>query len=184
MSISGNPRTEDVQEVYGELRKIAAIHLGRGVRRPSIQATQLVHEAWIRLADQGWRSRTHFLALASRAMRYVLLDEVRARMAGKREGQWLRRSLEVGAAESLPGLATPLEQIVELNQALERLATEDPRKAKVVEMRFFGGMEFQEIAEALEVSLMTVKRDWRFSRAWLYTELSGGQGGPPPETPE
>lgn len=175
MNLSRDPRTEDVQAVYGELRKIAAIHLGRGVHHPSIQATQLVHEAWIKLADHGWRSRTHFLALASRAMRYVLLDAVRARMAGKREGQWLRQSLEAGPAGAMPGLATPLERIVELNQALDRLAAEDPRKARVVEMRFFGGMEFQEIAEALEVSLMTVKRDWRFSRAWLYTELSGEQ---------
>lgn len=173
MNLSRDPHTEDVQAVYGELRKIAAIRLARGVRHPSIQATQLVHEAWIKLADQGWRSRTHFLALASRAMRYVLLDAVRARMAGKREGQWLRRSLEARPADSMPGLATPLERIVELNQALDRLAAEDERKARVVEMRFFGGMEFQEIAEALEVSLMTVKRDWRFSRAWLYTELTG-----------
>ena len=146
----------DVAAVYGELHKIAVIHLSRGGKQPSLQATQLVHEAWLRLAGHGWKSRTHFLALASRTMRMVLIDAVRARMAQKREGEWER-----------------LEWIFEIDRALDELALKDERKARVVEMRFFGGLEFPEIAEALEISLSTAKRDWEFSRAWLFGRLAG-----------
>jgi len=166
---------DDVQEVYAELRKIAAIHLSRGARTPSVQATQLVHEAWLRLAGRGWNSRTHFLALASRTMRMVLIDAARARMADKRGGSQDR--LEWGPETEFTGasLSFPLDQNVEVDRALDELAARDPRKAQVVEMRFFGGLDFNEIAEALEISLATVRRDWEFSRAWLFSRLSPGE---------
>lgn len=161
----------DVAAVYGELHKIAVIHLSRGGRQPSLQATQLVHEAWLRLAGHGWKSRTHFLALASRTMRLVLIDAVRARMAQKREGEWER--LEWTPGGELAGVSVPVEQVIEIDRALDELALKDERKARVVEMRFFGGLEFPEIAEALEISLSTAKRDWEFSRAWLFGRLAG-----------
>jgi RNA polymerase sigma-70 factor, ECF subfamily len=169
--MSGWPPAErELELIYPELRKIAAFHLRRGVPHPSLQPTMLIHETWMRLGGNPAQSRTHFLALASHAMRKVLIDYIRARTARKRDGALKRLSLEAagepGQTESLS-----LPQVLALDQALERLAALDPRKAQVVEMRFFGGMEFAEIAEALGVSLITVKRDWQFSRAWLYEAL-------------
>lgn len=163
-------------EIYGELRRIAAIHLSRSLHKPSLEPTQLVHEAWLRLANRGWKSRTHFLALASRTMRMVLIDAIRARTAAKRYGNLERLELTPGFELACPELPLSAEQLLELDRALDELATQDERKAKVIEMHFFGGLEFQEIAEALEISLSTVKRDWQFSRAWLYTRLKGLEG--------
>lgn len=165
----------EAAEVYGELRKIAAIHLSRSARNPSLQATQLVHEAWVRLAGRGWKSRTHFLALASRTMRMVLIDAIRARNTNKRGGDWERLEIAPGFELANPAGALAPDQILELDRALDELASEDTRKAQVVEMHFFGGLEFQEIAEVLEISLSTVKREWQFSRAWLYSRLSGAK---------
>jgi RNA polymerase sigma factor (TIGR02999 family) len=164
---------DEISVVYDELRKIAAIHLSRAVRSRSVQATQLVHEAWLRMSGSSWRSRTHFLAAASRTMRHVLIDGLRARKTVKRGGG--QESLETtpGVELQLAGLTLPIEKLMELDQALTRLAELEERKARVVEMRFFAGMEFTEIGEALEVSLATVKRDWQFSRAWLYSQLTG-----------
>lgn len=164
----------DVAAVYGELHKIAVIHLSRSKRHPSLQATQLIHEAWLRLANHGWKSRTHFLALASRTMRMVLIDAVRARMAQKREGE--RERLEWAPDVEFAGasISLPMERIIEVDRALDELALKDERKARVVEMRFFGGLEFPEIAEALDISLSTAKRDWEFSRSWLFNRLGTG----------
>lgn len=162
-------------EVYQELQKIAAIHLSRGARQPSIQPTQLVHEAWLRLNGRGWKSKTHFLALASRTMRMVLIDAARARMAAKRSGSLERVTWTPGMEPA--SAAMPLESVIELDRALEELAAKDQRKARVVEMRFFGGLEFEEIGEALEISLATAKRDWEFARTWLFTRLSAGLSG-------
>lgn len=166
------PPTPDVDEVYSELRKIAAIHLSRSVRKPSLQATQLVHEAWLRLEGRGWRSKTHFLALASRTMRMLLIDAVRARMAERRGSGQQPLSLTEGVEFSTPSGAMPVERLIDLDRALHDLAAKDERKSQVVEMRFFGGLELEEIAEALDVSLATVKRDWEFARTWLYTRLT------------
>ncbi|MBS1825495.1 MAG: sigma-70 family RNA polymerase sigma factor [Acidobacteria bacterium] len=166
------PLTPDVDEVYSELRKIAAIHLSRSVRKPSLQATQLVHEAWLRLEGRGWSSKTHFLALASRTMRMLLIDAVRARMAERRGAGQQPLSLTEGVEFSTPSGAMPVERIIDLDRALHDLAAKDERKAQVVEMRFFGGLELEEIAEALDISLATVKRDWEFARTWLYTRLT------------
>jgi RNA polymerase sigma-70 factor, ECF subfamily len=165
------PAEQELELIYPELRRLAALHLRRGVPRPSLQPTLLIHETWMRLGAQPAHSKTHFLALASHAMRKVLIDYIRARTAQKRDGTWKRMSLEsMGEAGQAETLSLP--QVLALDQALERLAGQDARKAQVVEMRFFGGMEFGEIAEALDVSLITVKRDWQFSRAWLYEALS------------
>jgi RNA polymerase sigma factor (TIGR02999 family) len=162
----------ELESIYSELRKLAAFHLRRGVPRPSLQPTMLVNETWLRLSRQPWKSKTYFLALASHVMRKVLIDYVRARLAQKRDGAWSRVTLESSAEPHTAAFAIDLPQILAVDQALERLAELDRRKAQVVEMRFFGGMEFSEIAEALNVSLITVKRDWQFSRAWLYETLS------------
>lgn len=162
-----------VDEVYTELRRIAAIHLSRSSPRPSIQPTQLVHEAWLRLAGRGWSSKTKFLALASRTMRMLLIDAIRARMASKRHGGRMHLELTEHVEFAADGQTTmPIEQIIEVDRALTELAARDERKAQVVEMRFFGGLEFNEIAEALEISLATAKRDWEFSRSWLFARLS------------
>jgi RNA polymerase sigma factor (TIGR02999 family) len=168
----------DVGEVYVELRKIAAIHLSRSIHKSSLQPTQLLHEAWIRLANRGWKSRTHFLALASRTIRFVLIDAIRDRMARKRQGDRERLELSPGFELATPETPLNIDQLLELHRALDELAAEDSRKARVVEMHFFGGLDFSEIAEALEISLSSVKREWLFSRAWLYARLTG------PETPE
>jgi len=161
----------ELESLYSELRKLAAFHLRRGAPRPSLQPTLLVNETWIRLARQPWKSKSYFLALASGAMRKVLIDYVRARYAQKRSGAWARVTIESGAEPE--GLSVNLIDVLALDEALNRLTELDVRKARVVEMRFFGGMEFAEIAETLDVSLATVKRDWQFSRAWLYEALAG-----------
>ena len=156
--------------VYDELRRLAAYHLGRERANHTLQATALVHEAYLRLAAQGggrWRDRTHFIALASQMMRRVLVDQARARLRDKRGGGDLGLSLsEAGDLASGKDV-----QVLDLDQALDRLAQVDPRKAKLVEFRYFGGLTLEETAQALDTSLATAERDWRFSRAFLRREL-------------
>jgi RNA polymerase sigma factor (TIGR02999 family) len=160
----------DLESVYAELRKLAAFHLGRRAPQPSLQPTLLVNETWLRLARAPWKSKSHFMALASSAMRNVLVDYVRARLAEKRGREWTHISIDDG--DESEGMTFSLVQVLAVHEALERLSQLDARKARVVEMRFFGGMEFDEIADALNISLITAKRDWQFSRAWLYESLS------------
>jgi RNA polymerase sigma factor (TIGR02999 family) len=160
----------ELESIYSELRKLAAFHLRRGVPQPSLQPTLLVNETWLRLARQPWKSKSYFLALASSAMRNVLVDYVRARLAQKRGNALTRVSVDSGIEPE--GMTFSLVQVLAVDEALQRLSALDERKARVVEMRFFGGMDFAEIAETLNVSLITVKRDWQFSRAWLYEALS------------
>ncbi len=168
MSTETIPRAH-LESVYSELRKLAAFHLRRRAPQASLQPTALVNETWLRLAGQPWKSRSYFLAVASRAMRNVLVDHVRARLAEKRGREWTRVRLEGDEPE---GMTCSLVQVLAVHEALERLSQLDARKARVVEMRFFGGMEFDEIAGALNISLVTAKRDWQFSRAWLYASLT------------
>jgi len=169
MSSQPIPQT-DIERIYPELRKLAAIHLKRRAPQASLQPTALVNETWLRLAGHPWKSRSHFMAAASTTMRNVLVDYVRARLAEKRGGEWARVSIDGGSEPE--GMTFNLAQVLDVHEALERLSELDPRKARVVEMRFFGGMEFDEIADALNISLVTAKRDWQFSRAWLYDSLS------------
>ena len=168
--MSGEIPEPDLESIYGELRKLAAFHLGRRGPQPSLQPTLLVNETWLRLARRPWKSKSHFLALASSAMRNVLVDYVRARLAEKRGREWTHINIDDGNESE--GMTFSLLQVLAVHEALERLSQLDARKARVVEMRFFGGMEFEEIAEALNISLITAKRDWQFSRAWLYESLT------------
>jgi RNA polymerase sigma factor (TIGR02999 family) len=161
--------------VYEELRSIAAVHFRKGPASRTLQPTVLVHEAYLRLARETasrWKSRGHFLAVAAKAMRQVLIDHHRRRSAEKRGGRLERISLSIAE----PAVGAPAVDFLVLEEALERLEALDGRQARVVELRFFGDLSMQEIAEALDVSLGTVEKDWRVARAWLAREL--GKGDP------
>lgn len=153
--------------VYDELRAIARQRLS-GSAEKTVPATALVHEAWLKLVD-GDRAdvndRAHFLAIAARAMRFILVDRARARAAGKRAGGKPHVGIdEVQVADAQQAA----EDLIALHEALERLSGFDPRLGEVVEQRFFAGMEYAEIAAATGRSVPTVKRDWARARAWLY----------------
>src|SRR6058998_8212 len=156
--------------VYEELRRLAH-HFMEGQRPDhTLQTTALVDEAYLRLADQtspSWQNRAHFFAVAARAMRQILVNYAKSSRAQKRGGGALKVKLDEAA------LVSPEEskEIVDLHEALERLATLDSRKAQVVELKYFGGLNYDEMAEVLKISRVTVRRDWEFARAWLYTEL-------------
>ena len=135
----------------------------------SLQATALVNEAYLRLFDVqhvNWRDRSHFMAMAARMMRRILVEFARAKVREKRGGGWVRVSLDEDVVTTDKG-----HDLVALDDALEALAHLDERKCRVVELRFFGGLSVEETAEALSVSAQTVMRDWKFSRAWLMSEL-------------
>ncbi|MCW5979533.1 MAG: sigma-70 family RNA polymerase sigma factor [Bryobacteraceae bacterium] len=153
--------------VYAELRRIARIHMGRE-RQNTLQPTALVNEAYLRLAkdDRTWRNRGHFYNVAAQAMRRILVDRARAKLAQKRGA---------GAHQiEIPDFTAPYvdaEKMLALDEALLRLSRLDARQCRVVELRFFGGMTEEEIAEYLDVSVRTVKRDWNVARAWLYQQI-------------
>lgn len=162
--------------VYEELKAIAHHRLVSGPGEPAVATTVLVHEAYLKLVDSDHArvgDRAHFLAIASRAMRFILVDQARARMAKKRGGPEPLVPLDEVEVASVEHAA---EEIITLNDALERLATFDERLGRVVEYRFFGGMEYEEIADATGRSVPTVKRDWARARAWLYDFMSDGSG--------
>jgi RNA polymerase sigma factor (TIGR02999 family) len=154
--------------IYGDLHRIAVCHARRLVAHPTLQPTMLVHEAWLRLSGRRCGSRTHYLALASRAMRHFVIDYLRAKLSQKREGTRVRVPLDECGQ---PAASADPVQTIEIERCLERLAAEDPRKARVVELLVYAGMGFAEIARQLEVSEMTVRRDWQFCRAWLCCAL-------------
>ena len=160
--------------VYDELRRLARGYVRRE-RARSVQATELVHEAYLRLAGdrpRRWRGRTHFLAIAAISMRRVLVERARARGAAKRGGDRVQVTLDDAVAAG-PGAAVDL---LALDEALSSLAALDARQARVVELRFFGGLTVEETAEATGVSPATVKRDWTLARAWLKRELGADPG--------
>jgi RNA polymerase sigma factor (TIGR02999 family) len=161
--------------IYSELRRSAAALLRRERNAFSVQPTELVHDALIRLLGSApdMESRSHFLGLAARAMRQVLVDRARRRQALKRGGAWERTTLGdvAGAAGVSP------EELIALDDALTRLGAQDPRLRDVVQYRYFGGLNDQEIAATLGVTERTVQRDWQRARAWLHAELSPD---PPP----
>ncbi len=157
--------------VYGHLRRLAHHQLSGQRSGHTLNTTALVHEAYVKLVDVDhtpWQGRAHFLAAASLAMRHVLVDHARARNAQKRGGDWVRVKLE---PDLLPLTEEYVEAVEELDGALDRLAELSPRKAKLLEQRYFGGLKLEECAEALGVSLATVKNDLRLGRAWLASEL-------------
>jgi RNA polymerase sigma factor (TIGR02999 family) len=162
--------------VYEELRDVAAAHLRRERAGHTLQATALVNEAYARLVDQTrvqWAGRTHFFAVAATAMRRVLVDHARSRGRLKRGGGGLRVPLPEDAA------AAPGPDLLELDEALELLAREHPDHARLVEIRFFGGLSMEDAASLLGVSGRTCERWWRFARAWLYARLGGESGVAP-----
>jgi RNA polymerase sigma factor (TIGR02999 family) len=167
---------ELVPLVYGQLRRLAHNQLGSERSNHTLNTTALVHEAYIELFDkdhQPWQDRAHFLAAASRVMRHVLVDHARARNAKKRGGEWEQVEMD---PDMLPLTQEYAEAVEELDGALERLAELSPRKARLLEQRYFGGLKLEECAEVLGVSLATVKNDLRLGRAWLAREL-GPQSG-------
>jgi RNA polymerase sigma factor (TIGR02999 family) len=161
--------------VYGELRRIARIRLRRERSGHTLAATDLVHEAYLKLLPVervDWRSRAHFFAIASRAMRNVLVDHAVRRGAAKRGAGATVLTLEDHDAAR----EQPLDDLIALSEALTRLEQLDARQARVVECRYFGGLTLEETAEALKTSPATVSRDWTFARAWLHSELAGAPG--------
>lgn len=157
--------------VYNELRRRAAAYLRRERRTHTLQPTALVHEAYLRLVDQdraAWQNRAHFLAVASQMMRRILVDRARARHMAKRSGRWARVTLD---DDLVAGPNVDLD-VIDLDDALSRLAAFDLRKSRIAELRFFGGLSLQETGHALGLSVATVERDWRAARAWLFKELS------------
>ena len=162
-----------VSLVYDELRRMAHRQLSREGGPCTLDTTGLVHEAYLKLADQDTvpiRNRSYFFAAAARAMRQVLVDAARRRNRLKRGGGERPLSLD----ESRIVVDDYAADLVHLDDALIRLASEHPRPARVVECRFFGGLSIEETATALEISPMTVKRDWMLARTWLYRDLSAG----------
>jgi RNA polymerase sigma factor (TIGR02999 family) len=159
--------------LYGELRRQAGRYMRRERKHHTLQATALVHEAYVRLAGSpvlAWHSRAQFFAITARVMRQVLVDHARRRRAAKRDA-CLVTLTEAGAP-----VAAPVD-VLDLEEALSDLAALDPRQAQVVELRYFAGLDVDETAEALSLSARTVKREWRTARAWLQQRLERGRAG-------
>jgi len=160
--------------VYDELRRIAASYLRHERPGQTLQATALVHEAYVRLIGekaQNWQNRTHFLAIAALSMRQILVQRARARRAAKRGGDPERITLDEQLVPASGAGGPGNIDVIALDAALDRLATLNERQAKIVELRYFGGLSVEETAEALSISPATVKRDWTLARAWLKREL-------------
>jgi RNA polymerase sigma-70 factor (ECF subfamily) len=156
--------------IYEELRRLAHRHMGGERPDHTLQTTALVNEAYLRLAGQTnlrWQNRAHFFAVAARAMRHILVNYAKSYRAQKRGGGALKVDLDEAALVSLE----QSKEIVDLHEALERLGTLDSRKARVVELKYFGGLNHDEIAEVMKISTVTVRRDWEFAKVWLYKEL-------------
>jgi RNA polymerase sigma factor (TIGR02999 family) len=163
--------------VYEELRRIAGACMRRERSDHTLQATALVHEAYVKLLDQhsvDWQSRAHFFGIAAQVMRRVLIDYARGHVRDKRGGGIQPVPLD----EALVFSPERSDEFLELDRALDRLAGHDPRLAKIVELRFFGGLTVEEAAEVLGVSPVTVKRDWALAKAWLHGELKACHGTP------
>ena len=159
--------------VYDELRDLARARVDRLARGYTLRATDLVHEAWLRVVkggDPGWEGRAHFFGAAANAMRNILVEQARRRFAQKRDA-----GRKEPLADDVPDLdgAVPHADLLTLHDALTALAGAHERPARVVELRFFSGLEMTEIARVLAVSLPTVERDWRFARAWLQERMGG-----------
>lgn len=164
-----------IEAVYGELRHLASAHLRKERSGHTLSATALVHEAWVRLADQQqpWHGRAHFFGAASQAMRRILIDYARGRAAGKRKGERVSLTIAEGELKMTPSF----DELLAIDAALTELSQVNDRLVRVVECRYFGGLTIPETAEALGVSHTTVSEDWRFARAWLHRALGDTQDG-------
>jgi RNA polymerase sigma factor (TIGR02999 family) len=162
-------RTELIPVVYDELHRLAERNLRRERTDHTLQATALVNEAYLRLvgAEVPWEDRAHFFAVASRVMRQILVDYARAKGRKKRGADFARVTLD----ESLAASPQRASDLVALDEALELLAKQDERKARVVELHYFGGLGYEEVARVLDVSVATVNRDLRMAKAWLYSKM-------------
>jgi RNA polymerase sigma factor (TIGR02999 family) len=160
--------------VYQELRRLARRHMRRERPGHTLQTTALVHEAFLRLADAGlpWQDRDHFFAVAATQMRRILVDHARARMRSKRGGG----ARPIPLDEALAAPARNGQDLLAVDEALDRLSAHDARKGRVVELHFFGGLDYAEIARLLGVSLSTVRLDMRFAKAWLRKEIAAAGG--------
>jgi RNA polymerase sigma-70 factor (ECF subfamily) len=156
--------------VYDELRRIAHRYVQRERDGHTLQTTALVNEAYLRLAAQqkvDWQNRAHFFAVTAQVMRHILIDHARRRRYAKHGGEVRRVSIEDAAKMSMQRAS----ELMALDEALDELAKLDQRKSRVVELRYFGGLSLEETADVLEISLMTVRRDWRAAKAWLYRRM-------------
>jgi RNA polymerase sigma factor (TIGR02999 family) len=175
---SGDPRAaaELLPVVYEELRRLAAHRLAGERCNHTLQPTALVHEAWLKVSgdnQRDWNGRQHFFAAAAEAMRRILVDRARRRLAIKRgAGQMELNSEELDIAAPAPD-----DQLLAVNEALEKFATEEPRKAELVKLRYFVGMNFEEAAAALGIAVPTAKQWWAYARAWLRVEIEGKPSG-------
>ena len=168
-----NAANQLLELVYDELRRLAASKMAGEAPGRTLQATALVHEVWLRLVGDGKRSfedRTHFFAAAAEAMRRILIDRARRRRAVRHGGKYDRVNLE----EEMLASPEDDEQLLALNDALEKLEQKHPVQAQVVKLRYFAGMGNEEIADLLDVSLSTVKNYWVFSKAWLFRDIKAG----------
>lgn len=158
--------------VYDELHRLARRYMSRERKGHTLQTTALIHEAYVRLVDQRnvqWANRSHFFAISAQIMRRILIDHARRHAYAKRGGGARQVSLEE-AATIVPDHS---EELLRLDEALKSLAEMDPRRSQVVELRYFGGLNNEEIAGVLHISENTVTRDWNMARAWLYQQLTG-----------
>jgi RNA polymerase sigma factor (TIGR02999 family) len=172
---AGDPKAaaELLPLVYDELRKLAAARLAAEQPGQTLQATALVHEAYLRLVGgarpDGWNGRGHFFAAAAEAMRRILVENARRKNAAKHGGGWNRLDLDQLAVGTIP----PAGQVIEFDEVLTRLRAADPLAASLVELRFFAGLTMEQAAAALGVPLRTAERNWTFARTWLHRALSG-----------
>ena len=171
----GDPKAADelLPLIYDQLRVLAAQKMSQERPGQTLQATALVHEAYIRLVGaeaQNWNGRTHFFTAAAEAMRRILIDNARRKQRLKRGGGQKKVDLE----DAEPAVAEPAEDIVALNEALEKLALEDPTKANLVKLRYFAGLTVKQAAEILGISQATAERYWSYARVWLFYEIKKG----------
>ena len=172
----GKSAEELLPIVYDELRRLARAMYRKGHRDRTLQPTALVHEAFLRLVNQKevcWNGRTHFFAIGAKMMRRLLIDDARGHGRVKRGGEWQRVTFEAAELKAFAQELSP-EDVLSLDRALDRLAVLHERQARVVELRFFGGLDVAEAAEALGVSKRTAEVDWAHAKAWLRRELSSG----------
>jgi RNA polymerase sigma factor (TIGR02999 family) len=158
--------------IYDELRKIAAQYLRKERSDHTLQPTALVHEAYLKLVDIShveWQDRAHFFAVAAQVMRHILVDHARARRTDKRGGEVQRIALD----EAISFSKEPDVDLLSLDESLKQLATFDEQQARIVELKFFGGLTIEEIAEVLKISPATVKREWTMAKAWLHKRITG-----------
>ena len=177
---SGDPRAADrlAEAVYAELRRIAGALMAHERRDHTLQPTVIAGEAYLNLVEQrdrNWQNRAHFFAVAAQAMRRLLVDYGRRRQTQKRGAGAERVDVDPPAADT----DRPFEELLAVNEVLDRLGVIDSRQARIVELRYFGGLTEEETAEVLKISTRTVKRDWTVARAWLYAELTRRAGNSP-----